>query len=189
MENQILDSDFTQKEPDTKIEYAGFWIRALASLLDSLVLVPVFLLMLVNFAFIKSLPLELFFVLIMFFYKPFMEFSYGSTLGKMVTKIKVVNHDMEKISIADALFRYSPWMPAQLISLYLSAELFNLPQFAETTTFIESFLLYGESTSQADTVSNVFNVLLLISCLFAAFTEKKRALHDMVAGTYCIYKR
>ncbi|MHC4206510.1 MAG: hypothetical protein ACYSTT_17800, partial [Planctomycetota bacterium] len=31
-------------------------------------------------------------------------------------------------------------------------------------------------------------LLVLIECIFAAFTYRKRALHDMLAESFCVYK-
>ncbi|MBK8392708.1 MAG: RDD family protein [Saprospiraceae bacterium] len=41
-------------------------------------------------------------------YKPFMEFQYGATLGKMAVKLKVVNLDFEKITLSQSIIRYIP---------------------------------------------------------------------------------
>jgi len=32
------------------------------------------------------------------------------------------------------------------------------------------------------------NVLVMIECIVAAFTFRKRALHDMLADSFCVYK-
>jgi hypothetical protein len=32
------------------------------------------------------------------------------------------------------------------------------------------------------------NVLVMIECIVAAFTLRKRALHDMLAESFCVYK-
>jgi len=37
----------------------------------------------------------------------------------------------------------------------------------------------------AETVTNLF---VLIDCLMAAFTHRKRALHDKMAESFCVYK-
>ena len=37
-------------------------------------------------------------------------------------------------------------------------------------------------------VGTVVNVLIMIECIVAAFTLRKRALHDMLAESFCVYK-
>jgi uncharacterized RDD family membrane protein YckC len=37
-------------------------------------------------------------------------------------------------------------------------------------------------------VGYIVSLLLVIECIFAAFTFRKRALHDMLAESFCVYK-
>jgi hypothetical protein len=37
-------------------------------------------------------------------------------------------------------------------------------------------------------VAPIVNVFILIDCVIAAFTFRKRALHDYLAESFCVYK-
>jgi uncharacterized RDD family membrane protein YckC len=132
-------------------EYAGFWRRAAAALIDVLLMLAItFVLSVVvvlalpaattsSWAFLTGLIRFVVFVL----YFPLQESSDAqATLGKRALGIKVTNLNGQRISFVRAVARTF----AKMLSV----------------------------------------VILLIGFLMAAFTERKQALHDMVAGTYVL---
>ncbi len=141
-------------------QYAGFWIRFLARLLDGLILyiviLPVTLLLLGRSAFTRTEDLPsaadaaLHVVLIVFqislsaAYEVWFLTRYGATPGKMVIGKKVVTADGAPLSIGRALGRY----------------------FA---TWLSYFTL-------------------MIGFIMAAFDEEKRALHDRICDTRVVTK-
>lgn len=190
MENQILDQAFNEKEQpfidSSKIRYAGFWIRVVASLLDFLVLIPVVILNYYNILTIKSLPLELLIVLLTNIYKPLMEYKYGATVGKMAVNIKVVNYDYTNITLEQALIRYFPWLVNSVLSIASILFLFQSADFEA----VDEFLEIGYATQQAPfyIYSQLYNIIFIIIVLAVAFDKRKQGLHDKLAKTYCIYK-
>lgn len=119
-------------------------------------------------------------------YKPFMEFQYGATLGKMAVKLKVVNLDFEKITLSQSITRYIPWLGGSLLSLATIYLLFQNPEFKETTDFMAIALIQGELMPQW--INYAVNSITLISALVIIFNKNKQGLHDMLADTYCVYK-
>ena len=108
MNDDILDFNYGEDNEKRQLEYASFWTRVGASLLDTLILLPV--------------------------------------------------------------------------GLYL----FLQPDFPRITTFMEySFAL---DAGPQKLVSQVANLLFLVSCLFVAFRDNRQALHDSMAGTYVVMK-
>ncbi|MFT4663156.1 MAG: putative RDD family membrane protein YckC [Gammaproteobacteria bacterium] len=187
MNEDILDGDFKGNDfKEVPISYASFWHRVAASLIDGLVMIPIVGILTMNNTGWKLLPIYLLCWAGVTMYKPFMEYNYEATLGKMALGIKVISQDMERVSARQALERYVPWLPNQFMSLFAMVTLFNTPGFEEANTLNEIALLQVETgvTEQ----SMWMGLLMIISCIFVAFDSEKRGLHDMMAGTYVIHK-
>ncbi len=165
---------------------AGFWIRVVASLVDSLIFIPVAVLTFVNFFSIKSTALLIVVGLPWLIYKPFMESFYGATLGKMVCGVRVVNEHGEKLSLGAAYVRFIPFLVSATISLASTLILFSSPGFKSASTMLEiSQLQQGSPVRTFETIVSLF---VMAECIVAGFSHRKRALHDMMAGSFCIYK-
>ena len=164
MENTIYEQDTKQ------VEYAGFWWRFLAYLIDSIIIsfvswiifIPVFAIFGISIYSLQEaglnpddakfmlLPMVGFITTIsmlgtvmQWLYFALMESSkYQGTVGKLALKIKVTGYEGGKISFARATGRYF----AKIIS----------------------------------------SMILLIGYIMAGFTEKKQALHDILASCYVI---
>ncbi len=188
MEQQLLDNDLQTmpQQNDSVKQFAGFWIRFGASFIDGLVYLPLVLLNMYNLYEIKSLPLQLFIVLLLIVYKPFMEYKYGATLGKMALKIKVVSANFESLSLSQAVVRFSPWLLSQIVSLISTILLYLNPSFQDANTMLEVGTLQNEVFSSI--IGTTASFLVLISGLIIAFDSRKQGLHDMLANTFCIYR-
>jgi uncharacterized RDD family membrane protein YckC len=101
----------------TKQNFAGFWVRYAAFILDGLILmIPCFALMF-GFASLSSrsfdasnfehpeFPLNLALVLIVWGYNIFFVANYGATPGKRIFKIKVLRTDQTAVSLGKAILR------------------------------------------------------------------------------------
>jgi uncharacterized RDD family membrane protein YckC len=167
---------------------AGFWIRVGANIIDSLVFIPIMILSRSNMYSLKSTAVLVLISLTWLTYKPFMESFYGATLGKMFCKIKVIDKKGNKLSLLSAYIRFFPFLLLASVSLTGQLILFSSPQFKSVTSSIE----LGEAMQESFLVVISFPVyaliLLLIDCVFVAFTVRKRALHDMIAESFCVYK-
>ena len=189
-QDEILDSGIKldgDSDLNLHVKYAGFWIRVAAALIDTLVLIPIFGLNFYNLFGIKSIYLALLLPVIAAIYKPFMEYKYGATLGKMAVKIKVVDLDYKAIDLGTAIKRYIPWILVNVVSLVTIYLTFSNPAFIDAESFMEVGLLQQENGY--DTYVNVANLAVLISVIFVAFDKEKQGLHDRLADTYCIYSR
>ncbi len=168
---------------------AGFWIRVGAHIIDFLVLIPIALLGIWNLFALKSIPLVILSTLVGLIYKPFMEAFFGATLGKMACGIKVIDDDGNKLSLLRAYIRYLPFLVASVIGLATQLILFSSPEFQAAETFTEiSQVLQAREKGILDWIGTLVNFFLFIECVFAAFTYRKRALHDMLAKSFCVYK-
>ena len=186
MEPQILDEEIYASAQDTKVEYAGFWIRVGASLIDTLVYLPFIGLSMYNLYFLKNLPLVLFIDIVLLMYKPLMEFKYGATLGKMAVKIKVVNNNLGVLSLGQSFVRFTPYLVSQVVSTIGTVMLFQNPYFLEASGMTEVAALQKEVFPSF--VNSLASTFVLVCCIVVAFNGKKQGIHDMMASTYCIYK-
>ena len=149
--------------PDMMPHYAGFWIRVVSSLLDTVVLVGALIPIRMLFGSAVTVigvnagfPIHKVMVtrrvvriVLGFFlgwiYKAGMESStYQGTLGKLVTHLKVTDTQEKRLTLGRASARY--------FSKYLST------------------------------------LVLFMGYVMVAFDEKKRGLHDRIAGTFVVYR-
>ena len=142
------------------MDYAGFWIRFGASIIDSVIMTVVNLIITVAFSLpgIGSMnsddPSQMFMssytigtllnVIIYFGYEIFFTGKWGATIGKMACGLKVVTPEGEKISYARSFGRY----------------------FAK---IVSALIFY-------------------IGYIMAGFDDEKRALHDRMCSTRVIRK-
>ncbi len=165
---------------------AGFWIRVGAHLVDALIFSPVIIVSFWNMLSFKSTTLLVLLHLPGLLYKPLMESLFGATLGKMSCKIKVIDGHCKKLSLFDAFVRSLPFILSAGITLVSQVLWFSSPQFQSVTSFVE--LSQSKQGGYLDMMGSVVGILVLIDCVFAAFTFRKRALHDMLAESYCVYR-
>ena len=176
--------------PEADIVYAKFWTRFAAYLLDSIfvsiVILPV------TFLNVTSWKLATFFMLtsvVELAYKPFMEYRYGATLGKMVVGIKVVGHFFEKVTLAEELRRVSFYLiPGILQSIFTFRIYFN-DRFKTITNINEYNQLVVALNPATVWVVVIVFILFVADILVLLSNEQNRALHDIYAGTYVVEKR
>ena len=165
---------------------AGFWIRFGAYFIDGLIFIPIVILSIWNTYSLKSLPMLILISLPGLIYKPFMESFFGATLGKMACGIKVIDDNGKKLSLFTAYVRYFPFLISIGVTLAGQLIIFSSPQFQSATSMID--INEAQRANFLTPVGYVVSVLVIIECVFAAFTFRKRALHDMLAESFCVYK-
>jgi uncharacterized RDD family membrane protein YckC len=165
---------------------AGFWIRFGAHIIDSLIFIPIIILAIWNTHNLKSTVLLVLIHLPGLIYKPFMESFYGATLGKMACGIKVIDDNGKKLHLFDAYARFLPFLLSAGATLASQLILFASPQFQSAESWIE--IAQAQQGNVLQGISHILSLAILIDCVFAAFTFRKRALHDMLAESFCVYK-
>lgn len=165
---------------------AGFWIRVGASIIDWLVFIPIMALGTWNVLSLKSTVLAVLMSALGFVYKPFLEAFCGATLGKMACGIKVIDDKGEKLSLFYAYVRAFPFLMSSGVGLASQLLLFSAPGFETATSFVE--IGQVKPVTFLDVVNWIVFLLILIDCIAVAFTFRKRALHDMLAESFCVYK-
>lgn len=165
---------------------AGFWIRFGAHLIDFVVFIPIMILAIWNTYTFRSTALLVLMSLPGLTYKPFMESFFGATLGKMSCGIKVIDDDGNKLSLFVAYVRFLPFLLSTVITLASQLILFSSPQFQSATSWME--IGQAQQENFLGGISRLVGLFILIECVVAAFTFRKRALHDMLAESFCVYK-
>jgi uncharacterized RDD family membrane protein YckC len=183
MEDQILDTGYTGQTVTPAL--ASFWSRVGASLVDFLVFVPIIGLSFYNMYGLKSLALNMVLSITWVLYKPLMEWKYGATLGKMALKLRVVTTTFEPISFDQSALRFSLYFLSYLVAGISSYLLFTNPAFENAGGFMEVAQLQAEYRT-ISMISNLVNLLVLVSVLFVAFDKKNQALHDKIADTLVV---
>lgn len=186
MDNNILDNDLRENPQDLEsVQFAGFGVRLGASIIDSLVLIPLMGLNYYNIIDFKNLSLALLLALASAAYKPYMEYRYGATVGKMALKIKVVDYHFQQISVEQAIIRYLPWLLSVVINILATIVVFRMPEFAE----VNDFFGYGDlANTTAFEKWMQFSIWVApISAFGMLFNPYKQAVHDQMAKTYCVY--
>jgi uncharacterized RDD family membrane protein YckC len=164
---------------------AGFWVRVAAALIDGVVLSPLTVGSFCALFSVKSLPLVLLLSLPGLVYKPLLESRYGATLGKMACGLRVIDRRGGRLGLGAAYLRFAPFLAQAVVGLATTVWVFSTPQFQEVSGLLELGRLMQQSPFNL--LSTVLNWFILIDCVTVAFTARKRALHDMMADSYCVW--
>ena len=119
------------------------------------------------FVFASSLP---------YLYNVLMHGKYGQTVGKMVTKVKVVDVSLAKLSMRQAFLRDSVY-----IALTTAAIIIGIPEILDG----------GNSYQNPNTLSAWILVYaslawFVVELVTMLTNSKRRALHDFIAGSVVV---
>lgn len=179
----------TENTTTEQVIFANFSNRAGAYLLDGLFLILITgVINTINVIYFKSFLLYLPFALFAVCYKPFMESHYGATFGKMILKIKVTNHNFEKIDITTSILRslILVFPSVMYIPIYYMA--FNNPGLVA----INDFMTFSAAMTVEYSIQGIIGKLsffIIVTDLIFMLTDatkKQRSLHDRIANTYVI---
>ena len=186
-EDDILDDVFeSDNNSNINVEYAGFWIRAGASIIDGLIFVPFVILEIYNKTSLHSLSLLILTTVLMLIYKPYLEYIRGATIGKSAMNIKVVQEDLTLISLNQAILRFMPWFISSFIAFMVSLEIYTGDLVAEN--FMEIGHKFPKEASWTN-FNGLYSLVFIVIVVFVAFDQKKQGLHDKIADTYCIISK
>jgi uncharacterized RDD family membrane protein YckC len=172
--------------------YAGFWRRLCAILIDVVIFLPLF-------SWFFWMPLDkwgaIFFCALFYFqdstYNILFLRSFGQTPGMMLMRFKVVRLDLSPLRWREAFLRYSVDIfigsvsAITMICLFLKAS----PD-AFGASFSRTVLYFDHATSSSSAFSsfreNVDLFWTFSEVVVLLFNEKKRAIHDFIAGTVVV---
>lgn len=178
--------------PPLSRRYGGFWLRANAIFLDSLVLLPLWVAMM----FMESPLLSqiLGFAVPGAYYAWFVASPWQATPGKRWLGVYILRLDGRAMSALDALKRYTiyfvPTAPLAAIAFVApniqldDTMLLSLADPAAVQHIMQQAADYGIVAVPLFLLSVA---LSLVWFLPAAFSSEKKALHDMLCGTRVVY--
>ncbi|MEK4344023.1 MULTISPECIES: RDD family protein [unclassified Paenibacillus] len=164
-------------------DFIGFWKRVLATILDLLIiLIPAVIVYWIFNSLAVSLHSEIPIILEYIFFvvfDVFMIVRFGGTPGKLVLKMKIVNQQGNIPTLKEALIRNIFRIISTIFSMIVGVSLYDLTVISTTLNLWAPL---------ATDLSKILGLIMLVDYLFVAFTPRKRALHDMMAGTYVVDK-
>jgi uncharacterized RDD family membrane protein YckC len=186
--NESLEND-EPMFPEAEIVFAKFWIRFGAMLIDGLITV-VIILPVTYFNVIQwKIPwVYILTSLLTIIYKPFMEYQFGATLGKMAMGIKVVGHQFQKVTLKEELRRVSFYLVPNIIQQILALNVYFSKQLNDIRHYKDYNNLIVSSNPALYILNIIVFVLFVADCITFFSNVQNRSLHDLYAGTYVIDK-
>ncbi len=175
------------------MRYAGFWVRAGATLIDAIVFLPLMFLYFWTESHSRTgtLLIVIPYYLLDAAFCIFFLGKYGKTPGKMVMRIVVTRTDGSSIGYLEALKRHSVDAMFGLITGIgiLIAVLHTEPSlYCLDMIWHERMRLITDKTPTFATVAGRLSIAWGYSELIVLlFNKKKRAIHDFIAGTVVVY--
>ncbi|MGH1337708.1 MAG: RDD family protein [Aureispira sp.] len=166
------------------VGYASFTQRFYAFIIDCFVFLPLNLWSQHNIFNTKSFAIASIITLVWCLYKPWMDWKFGGTIGKLVMKIRVVDMAGMGITLNQSFLRFAPYFAISLSTLLSTYVLLNLPGFDAIRDFESAQEFEAESSSSLGVLLTYFAYLFSISSIF--LEEKKQAVHDKIANCYCV---
>lgn len=175
--------------------YAGFWRRLGANVIDGIVTLPLVFVFEWGSGISQQLAIYLAipYALIYSLYRFYFHAKWGATLGKRALKIEVVRYEDEfAISYLNSAMRVSVdtifAIVLGLASIYainsLSADVFLALDWSQ-----RSSLPMVNGPTWYDTSMIALCVWSAANAISLLFTQKKRALHDIIGATVVVHKK
>jgi uncharacterized RDD family membrane protein YckC len=172
---------YKQSTKELKYKYLTFSPRFIAPSIDGLVLWPIIggsQLLMSSFDLPSLLVIPLTFVIytVHYIYTIYFHAKCGQTIGKMVCKIKVVTaSDEANISIKSAIIRDSIPIVMTIFFFVTHIDIISAPD--------EEVVEFFQANSWLSYIPSAWFIAEVITMLT---NEKRRALHDFIAGTVVI---
>lgn len=176
------------------MQYAGFWPRLAAAVIDFCVLAP--LLIFVGIWSVGSrttflwvgVPLGA----VSAFYHIYSVGRWGQTVGKIALKIQVVALDGTAAGYARAFYRHSVdvvFTVGSTALTVLALASISSGQFDALPPAGKAELMAAHTPAWGPIVDKLLNAWIASEFVVLLCNEKRRALHDFIAGTVVVHKR
>lgn len=163
-------------------KYQTFIPRFLALILDSILLLPLFVIdqMAADSSFSPTVKLGVNIATSLFgvLYVILMLYFFGQTVGKMLMKVKVLDVSEKPLRFIQSVLRNFPQLISVIVFLIFGDPEYFLQSETEKVEFSKNL------------IGNSFYILLMIwgvaDIVVFLMNDKKRALHDYVAGSVVV---
>ena len=184
----------TTPDSSTKtIRYAGVWRRLAAALIDGIILALVgYVLMLgLGYSVAGDVTLLLLILGLNLAYGIFMVEKFGATAGKMMLDLQIRKVDMQPVGFKDAVLRYSVNIALGAVNTCLTIGVaISIPGSggASWTERVTEFAKTpaGTALTYFTFLPLVWGLVLLVAMIMS---DRKRTIHDYIAGTLVIIKK
>ncbi len=183
MNSTVQEDLLNIEEIQTPYIYGKFWPRFWALLLDGLILAVLTPFATYNKTEWKSSILFIAIACIQIVYKPFFEYIYGATPGKMALKLRVVNYQYEKASFNEILLRNIYQITGGVAGAVIG--LYTLGEPLQGLSF-QNFNLMNGAVSVLISVQAVMCILYFVDMGFLLSSADSRSLHDRIGKTFVI---
>lgn len=179
---------------DSNMRYAGFWPRLGAIVVDCVVLAPIIMLSFWTFSASRTVALsaEVLISCLFALYSIYFVGRWGQTIGKMALRIKVVALNGEEAGFVRAFYRHA-------VDLAFSLATSALTVYALMSVTSREFdllpfdarldLLQTRTASWTDILNWLLIAWTLSELVVLLLNEKRRAIHDYIAGTVVVHTR
>lgn len=180
----------SKTDDSVELVYIGFWERVLIKLVDSMVFLVLFPLN--NFALVQSFANRTivpytFFILFFIVFQVIMVVRFGGTVGKLLFNVRIVDENANYLKAGKALLRDLPGLLLIGLSLLTySYVISRLDSKVEVDSYLQIIFLLGVYSGGFLIYFHLMNLLILVDAFAVAFMDKKRALHDVLAGSYVV---
>lgn len=182
-----------QPSINKKIIYAEFWRRFCALLIDAVALLPLFAVSfwlsdkhrLFNFYYF--LPHLIFLI----WYNVYLVKKFGGTPGKILLGLKITNLDGTAVDRKTAFKRYSVQLiltTLNLIAILFATLKLTDAEYNSLSYFDRSAVLLKHMPDWAKFVSRASDFWGSGELIVVLLNEKRRSLHDLIAGTVVVQK-
>jgi uncharacterized RDD family membrane protein YckC len=174
--------------PDSRqFSYGAIFPRLAAAVIDRVIIYLPFGLFeyFYNIPQYKSVVLLSIFFLIQLSYKPLLEFHFGTTIGKSLFNLRVVNYDSCKPTLMEALLRNIFTITTLTINFIIAYLTYSDSSFLTVTTQSGYNELASHFVNRTHMERVVF-IILLIDIAFFIQDPKRRSLHDRIGKTYVV---
>jgi uncharacterized RDD family membrane protein YckC len=176
------------------MRYAGFWPRLGAILVDTVVIVPIIALAFWGMANSQTTALvtQVITAAVAAIYPIYFIGRWGQTLGKMAVGIEVLALDGAVAGFRRALYRSSVDLGFSAVSTLITVfALLSIDGNAYRSLGLdEKMEALGNYAPTLESIVSTLTYLWVISELIVLlFNEKRRALHDFIAGTVVVHTK
>lgn len=175
------------------MDYAGFWRRFWAGLIDFLVFVPLLVVAIwvASWSLVDRAIVELFLVFLFPAYSIYLHGRFGQTLGKMTMRIRVISEDGNPLSWRQAFFRNSVDI---VLGVFRAVLIFvAISQISRAEYSALSWIEQGKKIDELTPYSQAFEILTNIwACsevVVMLTNTKRKAVHDFLAGSVVVHSK
>lgn len=172
-------------------EYAGFWIRVGAYLVDFLIMIPYVALSL----FLSSQFLSYFVhafipgIFFAFFYHVYLVERFGGTPGKLALNIRIKMLDGSDVTRKAAVLRYLPLFVLSTLSslaFVMGASLIREETYHSLGYLDKNRLIVELAPKWYGIVNTLMQIWILAEFVTLLFNKSRRSVHDFIAGTIVV---